>query len=403
MSLTPSEALVEELCLTSFLSLWSYANPRARAGKELCDLLVVCDPDVLIFSVKEIGLRDPEDEVAVERWRKKAIAKSVEQVYGAERWLISEQRVIQGNGAEGPHLPPADRRRVHRIAVALGSSGEVGFEQGDFGKGFVHVFDDQSLRTLMGELDTITDFVNYLIAKEELVLGDTVPLVSGGEQDMLAVYLHGGRNFPTDSDVLLFDHGAWDELIQKPEWARRKEADRTSYLWDSLIEVIARDARGPGLEFGSHEQLERVMRVMARESRFSRRILADAYHEFMALAARSEVRARIMPSLSGVNYVYLAIPRDDPREFRTQELVLRCIVARSRMAAVGENAPVVGLATERHQRGAGSSLDAVLVDVPDWTPEWQEKAEGIVRDLGYFAAPRHSRAQDDEYPGEPTG
>lgn len=59
MALTFSEALVERLCHQSFLSLWSYANPRAGAGKELCDLLVVCEPDLVIFSVKEIGLATP--------------------------------------------------------------------------------------------------------------------------------------------------------------------------------------------------------------------------------------------------------------------------------------------------------------------------------------------------------
>jgi hypothetical protein len=67
MAVTQSEALVEELCNRSFLSLWGFANPKGKAGKEVCDFLVVCDPDVIIFSVKEIGLKDAEDPVSVAR------------------------------------------------------------------------------------------------------------------------------------------------------------------------------------------------------------------------------------------------------------------------------------------------------------------------------------------------
>lgn len=48
MPVTPSEILVTRLARRSFLSLWSESNPLARRGKELCDLLVVCHPDVVI-------------------------------------------------------------------------------------------------------------------------------------------------------------------------------------------------------------------------------------------------------------------------------------------------------------------------------------------------------------------
>ena len=37
--LNPSERFVYSACKASFLSLWSYANPRGEPGKELCDIL----------------------------------------------------------------------------------------------------------------------------------------------------------------------------------------------------------------------------------------------------------------------------------------------------------------------------------------------------------------------------
>jgi hypothetical protein len=42
-----SEQFVYDICSKSFLSLWSYINPQGKTpGKELCDVLVVCNPHV---------------------------------------------------------------------------------------------------------------------------------------------------------------------------------------------------------------------------------------------------------------------------------------------------------------------------------------------------------------------
>jgi hypothetical protein len=68
---TESEELVYRLCTKSFLSLWSYPNPRGKRGKELCDILVVCEPDIIIFSVKEAAFKDTGNKVAWERRREK--------------------------------------------------------------------------------------------------------------------------------------------------------------------------------------------------------------------------------------------------------------------------------------------------------------------------------------------
>jgi hypothetical protein len=61
--LTTSERYLARLGEKSFLNLWSYPNtfrdqkdnPGASQGKELCDLLVVCGPHIVIFSEKTIA------------------------------------------------------------------------------------------------------------------------------------------------------------------------------------------------------------------------------------------------------------------------------------------------------------------------------------------------------------
>src|ERR1700676_4119192 len=94
--MTRSEQFVHDLTQAACLRLWTYASPQGKGpGKELCDTLVACPPDVIVFSVKEIELkRDADDlHVAVKRWRRKAVDESVHQVYGAVRRLCNVENV----------------------------------------------------------------------------------------------------------------------------------------------------------------------------------------------------------------------------------------------------------------------------------------------------------------------
>src|SRR5712692_6161508 len=193
-----AELLVYRMCRHSFLSLWSYMNPRKKPqGKELCDVLVVCEPDVIIFSVKQIRLTNSgKPEIDAERWRRRAIDESCKQIYGAERILRTSPNVIKSDSSLGVLLPSASEIRIHRVAVALGGKRQVNLPFGDFGKGFIHVMDEVSFLTLLKELDTITDFVAYLTAKEAFCQSKIKVIFDGPEENLLAVYLHAGRKFP---------------------------------------------------------------------------------------------------------------------------------------------------------------------------------------------------------------
>ena len=126
--LTRSEEFVAWLCHQAFLKLWTHPNPVGKKGKELCDCLVVCGPHVVIISVKEIEFRDTGDKVGWERWHKAAIEKSVQQIWGAERWLRAADRFQRSDGREIT-LPPIEERKYHRISVSLGGRGEVPLQQ----------------------------------------------------------------------------------------------------------------------------------------------------------------------------------------------------------------------------------------------------------------------------------
>ena len=93
--MTPSEEFVYELANKTFLPFWSFANPIGKKDKELCDVLVICDNVVIIISVKEIKVSEGKNvDVQYERWIKKAVHASCDQIHGAERYILSSDRIL---------------------------------------------------------------------------------------------------------------------------------------------------------------------------------------------------------------------------------------------------------------------------------------------------------------------
>lgn len=388
-----AEHFVFKLCRQSFLSLWSYPNPQGKGGKELCDILVVCEPYVLIFSVKEIGLKKTGDiQVDWERWRKAAVEESTKQIYGAERWLGTAKSVVTKSGEVALNIPALSVRRVHRVAVALGSRGKVPISIGDMGKGYVHVFDEFAFEAVMTELDTITDFTQYLQRKEAFQETDLRTIVSG-EENLLAFYLHHGRSFPSDGNMLIIQDDLWRAVTSKPEYLAKKDADKESYLWDGLIEELSNNFDKENELFKeAAPELEPVVRLMAREDRFCRRILSKTFKEFHQTGS---VRGRIVQSPSGVLYVFLVCPHGEARRYRIAELRDRCFVARGLHADCKE---VIGIATEYYEPSKGFSLDAYYLRKDQWTDLDQAHLCGLQKEFGYFVDPRQSRVSEDEYP-----
>ncbi len=394
----PTEEFVLRLCRKSFLSLWSYGNPlRTDGRKELCDILVICEPHVLIFSVKNVALDAQVDQdMASARWWRKAVQDSVSQIYGAERNLARAQWVTRKDGTKGLALPPPKERIVHRISVSLGSKGVLPISSGDFGKGFVHVWDETFLSVIMKELDTVTDLVDYLRSKEDLVARNPGLIIEGGEENLLAIYIHRGRKFPVGEMPPVIGGSLWDQLQEKEPYKLRNEANQESFLWDRRIDYLSRQVLEQKMEFGGTlNDNERVLRHMARESRFARRVLANAFEEFLTGAKAGTLRARMIASPSGVGYVFFAPPADYPRDARVAELGNRCFVARNELT---DCQTVVGIGTNVVRAPKGFATDLYLLFVPEWTEKHRRHAEEMKVQLGYFRQPRVTCDEIDEFP-----
>lgn len=401
--MTPSEEFVSNLCEKSFLSLWSYSNPiREDNKKELCDIIVVNLPDVLILSVKEIHIPNKgKPDVEEKRWMKRAIDDSAKQIYGAERALNRGVSILSGNGRE-IRLPDPSERNTWRIAVAIGRGDHHGLFMGDFGSGFIHVFDEESVWLILNELNTISDFLRYLKSKEEYAKKSSTLMDT--EKDVLGYYLLNDRSLPDHEGTTIYETGIWEEYKKAPPYEEKKKADEDSYFWDYLIErftFFLKENRLEKYEDSSYEGTEESLRVLSKESRFMRRILSQAILEVLGQTEGDQIRARLLVSDRGIVYVIVVLDVtpdiENRRKYRNEMLHLRCIVARD-MHPDSETVVGIGL----NPFSAPEPVEDILFfHSPEWTEEDHQQALEIQKETGFYVDAMQSIKRINEYPEPP--
>lgn len=382
--MTPSEEFVAKLCQKSFLPFWSFASPLGKKGKELCDMLVVCGNDIIMISVKDIKVTDHADpEVQSQRWQRDAIEGSVKQIYGAERFLEQVTEILVKDREFEIALPDKDSRQIHRIAIAFGGGNQFPLETGDFGKGFVHVFDEESTFTVISELDTITDFVRYLKAKEHF-LRDRLIIVPK-EVDFLALYIQTGLIFDGNPDSVLVDEGIWDSYAASGEYRRWTENIKKSYLWDEIVVQLFENLKNGKHAGAKHSDMERATRIICCEPRINRMELALVLKDAM----EKGLRGRMLRPLGDSEHCYVFMPLSQKNwDSKESELQLRCLIARKENPT---SKKVIGL-------GIGTGTDGVplfdlaFFDLPALSGELLERIEQAKNELGYFSNPVAARS-----------
>ncbi len=435
---TPSEQYLARIAEKSFLNLWSYPNTfvdnKADGkgdGKELCDLLVVCGDDILIFSDKTAAWPGGDELLAWKRWYKRAIAKSVDQIRGAERWITKfPDRIYLDRKCTKRlpiSLPPPERRRIHGIAVASGAgeackqyfrggigslkvapeikgdahwSGETPtpFSIGDVnpGRSYVHVLDDATLNIVLGELDTITDLTTYLTKKEHLIRRGRLASAEG-EEDMVAYYmthtnsahehdfaLPDGLNI-AENDYIAFEGGIYSRMRQNKQYLAKKHADRNSYIWDRLItQFTTHMLEGTSVFFDGQtseiSETEEAVRQMALVPRYKRRLFGDALIDVLHRGHTTDRFTRaILPGpteadrTTGFFFMTVKTPEwqleGGYQEYREVRIALLETYALALHQANPSLERVVGIATEPPdpQQKTGSSEDLILMQRPTWS------------------------------------
>jgi len=456
---TPTERYLNKLAKRSFLSLWCYPNvftDESRfngkgPAKELCDLLIVFGNDVLIFSDKYVKFnKDKDITVAWKRWYNKAIDKSAGQLFKAERWLREHpNRIFLDNLCTTKFplaIPNKEQMRVHKICVANGAltacksyfnnqsiaslmidMGVNGEKEHDFpftigypcrARGFIHVFDELTLRNIFDEIDTTNDFFKYL-GKREMFLSQDKPCIHvAGEEQLLAIYLKnineiGEHDFVLPKmkgqipDRLYLDESFWNSLRENPQYIAKKKADKISYIWDELIEHFVRnhdknyEGQDPSLNFS---QLEYGLRFMAAEDRLRRRQLGEALFEMLKTCPKERQLARLVYSnmKPEIIYLFLIVPKpedisyDEYRNFRRSLLSANCTVSKLKRP---EAHYIIGITTEP-SGSYGASEDLLFMDVRDWTDDMQKAAEETQAEFSILLDKNIKTFQGitDEYP-----
>lgn len=461
---TPGERYLQRLCERSFLSLWSHASvfrdQRTGSkgdGKELCDLLVVFGYSVLIFSDKSCKFPQTGDvRLDWSRWFRKAIMKSAEQVWGAERWLREHPDRIFLDRACVQRLPldfpPATSIGVYRLVVAhnvadrcaayfgSGSSSTLTFNSDLNGKdhygdppacspfeigwldskrGFVHVLDDTFLDILLTTRDTVTDFVDYLRWKEELVTSARnrrVNLRYCGEEDLLANYLQilrdgrHGFTLPDDCDGFFLAEGDWKDFQSSPQRASQMSADKVSYLWDEIIEKFNKNILAGTSYTGSSPLIsdrEKIMRFFAREPRVRRRMLAELLLGLVEHTKPAERGTRVVaPSNPGdPYYCFLVLPHlfgrpvEEYRRVRAHFLEALCLVTK---VVFPDALDIVGFATETGADETFRSEDSLYLNARIWGEELEAHARALQAELGLLTNYSTHRGNAVEFPAPHT-
>ena len=423
---TLSEKKLQALGYNTFLSLWSYPNPfkKQAGGKELCDLLVVFEDHIIIFSDKDCAYGESDDpRIAWRRWYKKAIKRSVEQLLGAKSWIKNNPTGITLDAkCEKPfplEITITENTKFHLIAVAHGASEACvqHFSGGDGGliidshvigkmhdaedcdpfyvglveegtESFVHVFDDASYAIVLQELDTILDFVEYLDARKTLLTSKYVCVTS--ERELLAQYLAGiikgsnktlEENLCGNCDCICIQEGHWDSLVSSSEYAEWKKKLQVSYFWDGLLQKTFFYIENGLSERTNEPTIQNQSKVfcrLARENRVNRMALSDGFLSFLNGMPKGFRGTRVLWSERepDICYVLLLLPKPEGatdkeyRDVRARMICEYCMIAKTDFPEVTQ---VVGVAHESSEED-GSSEDFVLLDASAWTDEEQEEA-----------------------------
>lgn len=443
--ITDAEKYLNELSEKTFLSLWSYPNlytdqnkkNETSVGKELCDLLVIFENHIIIFSDKNCNfndipsgkLSDKELDIKWKRWYKKSIEKSAGQIYKAEDWIRNHSdRIFLDDKCKKKFPFDIVNKKdviIHRIVVThsitdickkytgnkygsffidsniIGSEQEFSIGYINEYKKFVHILNDFSLNLLMKELDTASDFINYLTRKEELF--QNADIIAFGEEDMLARYLSitddkGVHNFidkknndffnkdDKKHNLIIFEKDAWENINNNPQYLNKKKADEISYVWDYLLEKsIKHYMSGTQLyknELTNMDEDMQMFTILSSFNRFERRNIAKSIITFAKNIGKGERGTRQMMLNDNIILLIAIIPRykTDEKIFREKRRnLLENYIIASKIEHMSIN-KFIGLAIESID-SPNESEDFVYLDTSDWNDDDIKKAREIRNSL----------------------
>lgn len=430
---TQSEEKLIEFADDAFFGLWSYPNiysdegySKNKIGKEVSDLLVIFDKDIIIFSDKAITYNKNKDpKVAWQRWFKKSVIQSCTQLFGAEKFIKDHPERLFVDKECSVNLPIKidNSFNFHLVAVTnnisdpaisyfdkieKGSSAtlvnifplnahqclENPFCVGDVypDKTFVHILDETALKLLLTELNTATDFIGYLKEKERVVRERTL-LVSAGEEETLAAYIIGDKTIISKEIIgndqgMTIPEGEWKNYKTTFNYQYQLSMKKGSVFWDNLIHNFSTSILSANvgffseIEFSTHEL---GVRELAKESRQSRYYLSKNFQEKLKTTQPHLRTSRMVESIDepGKFYLFLFFPNDSKlsySDYRIQRISYINAYTEVAFNKYRQIKKLITIATEP-QNTEGRSEDLIYSISPEkFTKEQNEKAKRLSRE-----------------------
>lgn len=438
--MTETEKILSRYSEKSFLKLWTYTSPytnRYKTKKEICDVLVVFGNHIIIFSDKAI--KYTESDIAWERWFNKAISASAEQIYGAETTLKEYQSNIFSDTKCTKKLPvdlpSKEDMIIHRVITVpqakeglkfkdlIGGSGtfivnptlkgeeehlKLPFNVGQINpdKGYIHILNETSLEILMNELDTLTDFIDYLQSKEKLILSNKL-FAAYGEEEILVTYLDNEHSLEFSEENILIQEGIWSKHKISERYFLKKKENEVSYFWDSIIEHFTKEMLNNNLVGQSEEnplEIEIALRFMASESRLQRRILSKSFIDRLKIYKDGLFVRRYQKTEEDDTKAYVFLVFNKPNDILYDEYIkLREYMLYEYMMAVKSKEKylknIIGLARESFDI-SNSTYSLLYLNCSDWSKEQQSEAEELCEVGRYFKPEilKKTYSEEQEYP-----
>ncbi|WP_333627526.1 hypothetical protein [Sphingobacterium siyangense] len=418
------EDFVNELAYSSFLKFWCYPGPKFENGdkKEICDLLIVFHSIAIVISVKNYEFKGNHF-----RYFNNTIEKAVKQIYGACRVLFGSSDVHIKHPDKDIEIFPKDQiKKIFRIVINLGDGVKFyPFNSSTKSEDYVTLFDKDSFETIISELDTIPDFIDYLEKREKLFkskttiilpgdeydfpvqtqqeffkLGETIKdkhiFISGTEKDLLAHFFSNKRNFPdvlsgnSDGYYLQID-GDWQNFVAHEKVKNKNKADRVSYFIDEFVKnELLKDTLLKNLT----PMREGLAKALLSFDRLTRRVIAKTYFDFYE-QNKNNTGLKFGRRFGDFDGVGLLLT------FYTDEIDMQMVNTLNLLAIESSNLytnyrskSMILISSNRHHR----FLFAYIDKLEKYSPEEEQQIREDVRLVGWFTKETEINSTENEFP-----
>ena len=389
---TSAEVLLHEIASKTFFSHWSYLNPKKEDGKEICDLLVVFDDSVIVWQLKNVKLKG-------DLIKDKDYNKNKRQLFGAYDFLSQAKKtIVCDNMIYGKEEVDMDKVQNFYLISTFFGKHPISSNMSDKYNGRVfHVFTESFTKIVLSELDTISDFLEYLRCKEEFINQGSGVLSDYSEEGLLAFYLSNGRSFDVgnkNNSFLYIDEGCWDEFVGSELYYAKKEEDKKSRFWDELINQCLNQ----GGEYKT------IAREMARHDRYQRTVLSCNFlkiiDEAKVLGSNHSRRCGFGFDAQEIGYVFYAVSNVEKSisetEIKKLEYNLKALTIIMRGKGFNRKT-IIGIAYSNFI--SECAISYFYLNLPEWNTESQVLMENLIKETGFYSRVECSKQKaDDVYP-----